>query len=90
MRVVFDLPENIHEAKEISYFGWKSLALHADGTINVAWPMSWKRRKPELVSGMTGIEGVVDVYKVVGEYKNFAKKYHFRNLDQIKLTDIAH
>ena len=84
MRVLFDLPEHM-KATGIRYFGWESFAEHQDGTMDMNWPIRWTEGKPELASGETRLEGVVDVYNVLGEYKYFSERYHFRNLDTIKI-----
>lgn len=89
MRMVFNLPDH-NPSNGIQYFGWKSFAERKDGTTDLNWPIRWENDLPVLASGMTGMQGVVDVYNVVGEYKYFSKKYHFRSLDHIQLKEIAH
>lgn len=86
MRVTFDLPEH-QKSNGIRYFGWKSLAERQDGTMDLNWPIRWANGRPRLVSGQTTLEGAVDVYNVLGEYKYFSERYRFRNLDAIKIAN---
>ena len=85
MRMMFELPDHI-KGMEIEYFGWRSYAGHKDGTFDQNWPICWMNGQPKLASGMTSLEGPVDVYNVVGEYQYFSAQYHFRNLNAVKTS----
>jgi hypothetical protein len=82
MRVIFDLPEHAAPAQRNTFFGWITYGqdVNPDGSVNIAWPLSWTNATPKLLSGQTGIQGIVDVYDVLSEYKHFYSHYHFRSL----------
>jgi len=96
MRTVFDLPERAPVGQKVNFFGWTIPAKNVsngkviysdenrDGTINIAWPIVWNGGKPKLLSGETSLQGVVDVYNVLGEYKYFRARYTMRNLKGVK------
>jgi hypothetical protein len=84
LRVIFNLPER-SETKE-RYYPWYTLGteVNPDGTINVAWPLSWKNGEPNLVSGATGVQGPVGFYDAAREYLRFSSEYPFRDLKHVR------
>jgi len=85
MRVIFELPERepspTNEWRTV-FAGYVTMLgeYNGDGTINVAWPLSWRKGKPLLLSGCIGIQGVNARYCVWKEYEYFRSKYPMRDL----------
>jgi hypothetical protein len=80
MRVLFNLPE--HATSRPRFYPWHEnhTDLDSNGTVNVAWPITWKSGNPQLVTGETGIQGVVDLYLPAEEYDYFLRHYPMREL----------
>jgi len=82
MRVVFDLPEHAPNDTNWSYFGcWLTARTeyNSDGTINRAWPITWKKGDPCLISGCLGIQGF-ERYNAAKEFLYFHSKCSLRVL----------
>jgi hypothetical protein len=82
MRVVFEIPENKRGEPSKRFYAWRMRGTERnnDGTVNFAWPISWKAGNPKLVSGRTSLEGVNTLYNAAGEYDYFTHRYPFRDL----------
>ena len=83
MRVLFDLPESAPMGNGARYFaGWISqrTEVNSDGTVNLAWPITWNRGHPELISGCIGLQGINARYQAAAEYDYFYHKYKMRDL----------
>lgn len=81
LRVVFSLPERSFGGR-MSTWGWVTdgTQYSADGTVNLAWPLSWKGGRPKLLAGDEGIEGLSDRYDARTEYAYFSVRYPMRRL----------
>lgn len=83
MRVIFELPEKLpyKTRDQVQFGGWLSMGtdINSDGSINVAWPISWDHRGPSLIAGFSGLQG--RRYDAAEEYRYFRSKYPMRNLD---------
>jgi len=87
-RVMFALPEHA-PAREQFGFGWwmqtqfpDQTPINKDGTVNLAWPISWNNGRPYLVSGFQGYEG--PPYRAAAEFAYLTKHYKYRDLSQYK------
>jgi len=87
-RVMFALPEHA-PARELFGFGWwvqmefpDETPNNKDGTVNLAWPISWNNGKPLLVSGFQGYQG--PPYDAVAEFDYLLKHYKYRDLSKYK------
>jgi hypothetical protein len=77
MRVVFDLPEQAPEEERRSYKGWVNWPPPgADGTVSLAWPLTFAAGDPALVDPYEGSEG--PRYAAVSEYRHLLERYGFR------------
>lgn len=77
MRVVFDLPEKAAASERRSFKGWINWPPPApDGTISLAWPLSWQSGRPTLVAPYEGSEG--PRYAAAEEYRYLLDRYAFR------------
>ena len=82
MRVVFDLPEAAPEHMRLLFKGWTNWPrAAADGSVNLAWPISWQSGRPELIASYSGSEG--KPYDAVGEYRYFRSHFPYRPLENI-------
>src|SRR5207302_2436061 len=72
LRVLFDIPEN--ERLRVKFYPW----LAPSGEARASWPVTWQAGRPHLLSGSTGIQGVVDLYDAAAEYRDFERCYPFR------------
>ena len=52
--------------------------INADGSVNLAWPLSWRGGKPVLVSGFIGVQG--RRLDAGSEYHYFRSRYELRKL----------
>ena len=85
IRVVFDLPEHDPNERKWSYFGgWLAARTdyNSDGTRNRAWPITWDKGNPRLISGCLGIQGF-ERYSAVDEFLYFRSKCLFRDLSSL-------
>jgi hypothetical protein len=80
MRIVFDLPETAPADERRLYKGWTNWP-QADtrGEVSLAWPVSWRSGKPELVASYEGSEG--HPYGAVPEYRHLRGTRSFRALN---------
>lgn len=85
-RVMFALPEHA-PAKEQFGFGWwiqtefpDESPINKDGTVNLAWPISWNNGRPHLISGFQGYEG--PPYRAAPEFDYLMKHYKYRDLSK--------
>jgi len=90
LRLAFDLPENAPREAALSFKGWYRLDreasrfdadTNADGTINLAWPLSWKSGQPKIICGMTGSAG--PSYAAAAEFRYMRERFPLRKLDAI-------
>jgi hypothetical protein len=86
MRVIFDIPENERTEPSIRFYAWRMRGTerNSDGTVNLAWPISWNGGNPKLISGRTSLEGVNTLYNAAGEYDYFRERYPLRALKDIQ------
>ena len=78
-RVVFDLPESAPESERRPFKGWVNWpAPGLDGTVSIAWPISWSGGRPALVDPYVGSEG--RPYDAAAEYRHFRENYSLRAL----------
>jgi hypothetical protein len=79
LRVMFELPENAPPQQRLAFAGWTRgrSGLNEDGTVNLAWPVSWKQGQPRLVAGREGSAG--SGYSVREDFAYL--RYHFRYRD---------
>jgi hypothetical protein len=88
MRVVFDLPERAPARDRYGFGGWlhdmptEEPPVNPDGTVNLAWPVSWRSGDPRLVAGFQGLEG--QPYDAVAEYRYLNARYKPRDLSSFK------
>jgi hypothetical protein len=80
MRAVFSLPESATSRPRFYPWHENHTEENPDGTVNVAWPLSWKSGSPRLVSGETEIQGVINLYLPAEEYNYFLRHYPMRML----------
>jgi hypothetical protein len=79
MRVVFDLPEKAPASERRSFKGWINWPPPAsDGTVSLAWPLTWESGRPILVAPYEGSEG--PRYAAAEEYRYLLDRYPFRAL----------
>jgi hypothetical protein len=79
MRVVFDLPEKAPASERRSFKGWINWPPAApDGTVSLAWPLSWDSGRPTLVAPYEGSEGPRSA--AAEEYRYLLERYPFRGL----------
>ena len=83
MRCVFNLPENATNRPRFYPWHENYTDVNPDGTVNVAWPLTWRTGRPRLVSGETGIQGIVDLYHPAREYDYFLRHYAMRDLTSL-------
>jgi hypothetical protein len=86
LRVTFVLPENASTDEWTMFGGWATMNTerNEDGTVNLAWPLTWNKGNPRLISGFTALQGFDARYKAAAEYKYFSGKYPFRDLSFFK------
>jgi len=85
MRVTFELPERVDfPDARVQGGGWVSNATeyNKDGTVNLAWPISWNNGNPKLISGFIGIQGMSNRYDAAAEYRGLYEAFPRRNLDE--------
>lgn len=79
MRVVFDLPETAPAEQRRSFKGWVNWPPPApDGTVSLAWPLTWAGGRPALVDPYEGSEG--GRYAAVEEHRHLRDRFPFRAL----------
>jgi hypothetical protein len=83
LRVVFDVPEAAPPStrgKDPAFGGWFTMGtdINEDGSVNLAWPISWRRGQPALVSGFVGLQG--KRFDASAEYRFFKERYPYRKL----------
>lgn len=84
MRVVFDLPEAAPERLRRSFKGWTNWPrADAQGAVSLAWPISWRSGKPELVASYQGSEGMP--YAALAEYHYLRGHFPYRRLEDLKI-----
>ena len=77
MRVVFDLPESAPEQSRLSFKGWTNWPrADAQDNVSLAWPISFRRGKPELVASYEGSEG--KPYEAAAEYRYLRDHFPYR------------
>jgi len=90
-RVMFNLPEHAPATEKVRFFMWSNVGIgpsgdeqvldrNFDGTVNLAWPITWNDGRPRLLSLQTGVNGVGCLYRVVDEYQFFKAHYNLRRL----------
>ena len=86
LRMIFELAENVPEAQSEMSGGWitASSNINSDGTINMAWPITWNHGKPKLVCGAIGLQG--PRFDAAAEYEYFQARYPMRNLSLFNLN----
>lgn len=79
LRVAFDLPESVTGEQRLAFTAWtrSPLVTNLDGSVNLAWPLTWNQGNPRLVAGCPGPAG--GDYPVADEYAFM--RYHFRTRD---------
>jgi hypothetical protein len=83
MRVVFDLPETAPEHERRSFKGWVNWPVADAGEeVNLAWPLSWRSGRPQLLSSYEGSEGLP--YAAALEYQHLRDHYPFRDLPEAR------
>lgn len=82
MRVVFDLPEVAPQQSRLPFKGWTNWP-HPDerGNVNLAWPLSWRSGRPELVASYEGSEG--KPYAAVDEYRRLRRDFPYRQIGDL-------
>jgi len=84
LRLMFNLPEDAAPDMRFTHLGWGTLGPRSheerEGKINLAWPITWNRGNPRLVTGFWGYEG--GPYCPSDEYQFLLERYPFRNLDE--------
>lgn len=85
LRVVFELPESVPGGQRLSFCDWtrQNSGLNADGTANLAWPLSWNEGRPRLVAARPGT--AAGDYAVRDEYVYLRYHFRYRNLSSFKL-----
>jgi hypothetical protein len=85
MRVIFEIPDRAEPNEGHKFFGkafggWITLGTHiyADGSLNLAWPITWNDGNPALRSGYIGLQGAR--YDAAEEYRELREKYSLRKL----------
>lgn len=79
MRVVFNLPEVAPQELRMIFKGWTNWPkADAQGNVSLAWPISWRSGKPELVASYEGSEG--KPYSAVAEYRYLRQHFPCRAL----------
>ena len=83
LRAVFDLPENASAGQRLTFASWARgrSGLNPDGTVNLAWPLSWSQGKPRLVAGCEGAAG--GSYSARDEYAFLRYKFKYRDLAKV-------
>jgi len=82
MRVVFDLPENAPQASRLPFKGWTNWPqADAQGNVSLAWPISWRSGRPELVASYEGSEG--KPYAAAAEYRYLRNHFPYRRLEDV-------
>jgi len=77
MRVAFDLPEVAPQESRLVFKGWTNWPQpDAQGNVNLAWPISWRSGKPELVASYEGSEG--KPYAALAEYGYLRRDFPYR------------
>lgn len=80
LRVVFDLSENSRIDPKLNVMSWLSVRdeINADGSINLAWPLSFRSGKPVLKSRFRGLVG--PPYDPVTEFRVMRAACSFRKI----------
>jgi hypothetical protein len=82
MRVVFDLPEVAPQQSRFSFKGWTNWPqADAQGNVSLAWPISFRDGKPELVAPYEGSEG--KPYEAAAEYRYLRDHFPYRRLEDL-------
>jgi hypothetical protein len=85
-RTAFDLSEHAPEGKKFSFADWVRARtdVNADGTVNLAWPLSFEAGPPRLVAGREGSPGT---YSARDEYDFIRYKFTPRDLSRIQVSN---
>jgi len=79
MRLVFDLPEVAPQEERLLFKGWTNWPrADAQDNVSLAWPISFRRGKPELVASYEGSEG--KPYEAAAEYRYLRNHFPYRGL----------
>jgi hypothetical protein len=82
MRVVFDLPESAPQESRLSFKGWTNWPNpDANGNVSLAWPLTWRDGKPQLVNSYEGSEG--KPYAATAEYRYLREHFPYRDLRDV-------
>jgi hypothetical protein len=87
-KVMFNLPEHAPAREQFGFGAWiqqkfpGESSINSDGTINLAWPISWNDGKPRLVSGFQGYEG--PPYRPAAEFDYLLKHFKYRDLSKYR------
>jgi len=77
LRFVFDLPEEASLAQRRIFKGWANWpAPGPDGKVSLSWPLSFKGKSPQLLSGRAGSQG--QAYAIEAEYQHFLDHFSYR------------
>jgi len=80
MRLVFDLPEAAPERERFSFKGWANWpAPDSRGYVSLAWPLSWRSGRPEVVAAYAGSAG--RSYAASEEYRYLRERFPYRDLE---------
>jgi hypothetical protein len=84
IRAVFDLPENGSSGQRRTFASWARgrSDLNPDGTVNLAWPLSWSQDKPRLVAGCEGAAG--NDYSAGDEFAFLRYRFKYRDLSRVR------
>lgn len=75
-RVVFDLTERSNTIRPLLHPSWGRTE-NADGTVNLAWPISFRSDEPRLLGPCRGYDGR---YSPADEHAALLRRYPFRDL----------
>src|SRR4030095_6367121 len=83
LRVIFDLPEHAEAGRKFSFADWTRARTdeNSDGTVNLAWPISFASGTPRLVAGREGNAGS---YSPRNEYTFLRYQFPMRDLSRVR------
>jgi len=82
MRVMFDLPEVVSQQSRLIFKGWVNWPQpDSQGNVSMAWPLSWRSGRPELVAAYEGSEG--KPYSAAAEYRYLRQHFPYRRLGDV-------